>query len=138
MLTNLGSWLMYRVHGKRLPTQRRRFRRGPIRLPHYRAWIRQQECCVCGSTGTVDPAHIGSHGFWQKAADTTCVPLCRKHHDALHAIGRERFEPKYEACFEIIIEVLFTEWSECQARRFGKDVSAVEQKPMETAALDAA
>jgi hypothetical protein len=130
MLTNLRSWLVYQVHGRRLPTRRRKPRRGPIRLPLYRAWIRHQECCVCESTRNVDPAHIGPHGFWQKAPDTNCAPLCRKHHDELHATGRETFELKYEICFEIIIEGLFTEWSERQARRLGKDVAlGVPSKP---------
>jgi hypothetical protein len=86
----------------------------------------------------VDPAHIGPHGFCQKAPDTNCVPLCREHHDELHAIGRKTFEPKYEICFEIIIEGLFTEWSERQARRFGKDTPAIERKPLDPATLDAA
>ena len=85
----------------------------------------------------MDPAHIGPHGYWQKAADTSCVPLCRKHHEELHVIGRKRFELKYEICFAIIIEGLFTEWSERQAWRFGKDVSAVEREPLESAALEA-
>ena len=92
---------------------------------------------MCGSTRNVDPAHIGPHGFGQKAADTSCAPLCRKHHEELHAIGRKRFELKYEICFAIIIEGLFTEWSERQAWRFGKDVSAVEREPLESAALEA-
>jgi hypothetical protein len=137
-MMTLRSWLIYKIHDRRLPTRRRKPRRGPVRLPHYRAWIRQQECCVCGSTGNVDPAHIGPHGYWQKAPDTSCVPLCRKHHEELHGIGRKRFEPKYKICFEIIIEGLFTEWSERQARRFGQDISAVEREPLETATLDAA
>jgi hypothetical protein len=64
--------------------------------------------------------------------------VCRKHHDELHAIGGETFEPKYEICFEIIIEGLFTEWSERETRCLGKDVSAVERKPLESATLDAA
>jgi hypothetical protein len=86
----------------------------------------------------VDAAHIGPHGFGQKAPDTSCVPLCRTHHDEVHVIGRGRFEPKYGICFETIIEGLFTEWSERQARHFAKDVSAVEWKPLETAKWDAA
>jgi hypothetical protein len=137
-MTNLRSWLFYKIHDRRLPIRRRKSRRGPIRLPLYRAWMRQQGCCVCGSTRQVDSAHIGPHGFWQKAPDTSCVPLCRKHHDELHALGRETFEPKHEICFEIIIEGLFTEWSERQARRLGKDVSSVRREPLESATLDAA
>ena len=137
-MLDLRSWLMFEVHGRRMPLRRRKPRHGPIRLPYYRAWIRQQECCVCCTTCYVDAAHIGPHGFWQKAADTSCVPLCRKHHDELHMIGRQRFEPKYGICFEIIIEGLFTEWSERQARRLGQDVSAVAREPLETATLDPA
>ena len=137
-MMTLRSWLLYQIHDRRLPARRRKPRRGPVRLPHYRAWIRQQGCCVCGSTGNVDPAHIGPHGYWQKAPDTSCAPLCQKHHDELHAIGRVRFEPKYEICFEIIIEGLFTEWSERQGRRLGQDVPAVEREPLQTATLEAA
>ena len=137
-MIDLRSWLQYKIHDRHLPTRRRKPRRGPIRLPQYRVWIRQQGCCVCGSTRHVDSAHIGPHGFGQKAPDTNCVPLCRKHHEELHATGRQKFEPKYEICFEIIIEGLFTEWSERQARRFGKEVSSVEREPLETAQLDAA
>jgi hypothetical protein len=86
----------------------------------------------------VDPAHIGPHGYSQKAPEYNCVPLCRKRHDELHAIGRNRFESKCGICFEIIIEGLFTEWSEREARRFGLDVSAVEPKPLQAATSDAA
>jgi hypothetical protein len=66
------------------------------------------------------------------------VPLGRKHHEELHVIGRERFEPKYEICFEVILEGLFTEWSERQGRRLGQDVAAVERERLETATLEAA
>jgi len=50
--------------------------------------------------------------------------LCRQHHDELHVIGRETFEPKHGICFEIIIEGFFTEWSELQAQRFGRKAAA--------------
>jgi hypothetical protein len=56
----------------------------------------------------------------------------------LHRIGPRQFQAKYGIDFDVVIEGLFTEWSERQARRFGKDVSAVERKPLETATLDAA
>jgi hypothetical protein len=36
------------------------------------------------------------------------------------------------------VEGVFTKWSDLQARRFCKDVSAVERKPLETATMDAA
>jgi hypothetical protein len=123
---NLQRWVHYMVHGtraKRAP--RRKPRRGPVRLPHYRAWIRQQGCSVCGTTRWIDPAHIGPHGYSQKAADSNCAPLCRTHHDELHQIGRVNFERKYGISFSIIIESLFTEWLERRNRSKGELVYAL-------------
>ena len=125
---NLGQWLSCTILGTRTPIPRRRFirwrrgtaRRGPARLPHYRAWMREQGCCACGTMHGVDPAHIGPHGYWQKAADTNCVPLCRKHHDELHQVGRLSFETSHTLDFDSIIEGLFTEWSEAQGKRPGR------------------
>ena len=56
----------------------------------------------------------------------------------LHRIGPRKFQDKYRIDFEVIIEGLFTEWSEIQARRSGQDVAAVERKTSEAGALDAA
>jgi hypothetical protein len=47
-------------------------------------------------------------------------------------------QPKDEICFLIIIEGLFTEWSEIQARRFGQNASVAERKLVATATLDRA
>ena len=91
-MQNLHSWLMYQVHGVRLPRRRRKPRRGPDQAEAYRDWIRQQPSCVSESTRDV----------------------------------------------EVIIEGLFTEWSEIQARRFGQNASVAERKLVATATLDRA
>ena len=122
---NLSLWLSYVVWGTKTLSPRRRYlrrgpRRGPARLPHYRAWIRQQGCCACGAMRDIDPAHIGPHGISQKAADTNCVPLCRKDHEELHQVGRLSFETSHGLDFDSIIEGLFTEWSEAQEKRPGR------------------
>jgi hypothetical protein len=67
----------------------------PARDPKYLAWIRTFPCLVCG-IGWTEAAHVGPHGLSQKASDHSTVPLCRRHHragnDALHKLGRRRFE----------------------------------------------
>jgi hypothetical protein len=53
-------------------------------------------------------------------------------------LGSREFRAKWRIAFDVIIEGLFTEWPARQARRFGKDVSAVERKLVATATLDGA
>jgi hypothetical protein len=129
---------MYQVHGVRLPRRRRKPRRGPDQTEAYRACIRQQPSCVSESRRNIEACHTGPHGLGQKSSGYTCIPLTHQEHMELHQIGPRQFQEKYRIDFEVIIEGLFTEWSEIQARRFGKDVPSVEPKPLETAMLDAA
>ena len=137
-MQNLHSWLMYQVHGVRLPRQRRQRRRGPDQAEDYRDWVRQQPSAVSESTRAIEACHTGPHGFWQKSSGYTCIPLTHEEHMELHRIGPQHFQEKYRIDFEVIIEGLFTEWSEIQARRSGQDVAAVERKTSEAGALDAA
>ncbi len=137
-MRNLQSWLMYQVHGVRLPRRRRKPRRGPDPADAYRAWIRQQPSCVSESTRNIEACHTGPHGLGQKSSGYTCIPLTHEEHMELHRIGPRRFQDKYRIDFEVITEGLFTEWSELQARPFGKNISAVERKLVATATLDVA
>jgi hypothetical protein len=100
--------------------------------------VRRQPSAVSGSERGIEACHTGPHGFGQKSSAYTCIPLTHEEHAELHRIGPRKFPAKYGMDFAIVIEGLFTEWPESQARRFGKDVSAVERKPLETVALDAA
>jgi len=53
------------------------------------ARVRLLPCCarhLSGCTGTVEAHHAGPRpGTAMKAPDSTCIPLCRGHHGALHA-----------------------------------------------------
>ena len=137
-MQSLHSWLMYQVHGVRPPRRRREPRRGPDLAEAYRDWIRQQPSAVSESTRNVEACHTGPHGFGQKSSGYTCIPLTHEEHMELQRIGPRKFQEKYRIDFEVIIEGLFTEWSEIQARRSGQDVAAVERKTSEAGALDAA
>jgi hypothetical protein len=89
---------------KRTPVKKRRTkpRRGPMRDPGYRRWLRQGRCLVTWLLGNVcdcdsllsDAAHTQNNGMASKGPDSSCVPLCRKHHREYDA-GRKAFETKY-------------------------------------------
>lgn len=96
---------------KRSPVckKRRKARRGPMREPKYRHWLKTEWCVIirrrdvsmvdaCNNVGCLpylsDPAHTENNGTSSKGPDSSCVPLCRKHHREYDA-GREAFEKKY-------------------------------------------
>jgi hypothetical protein len=60
----------------------------PVRDAEYRRFIKRLPCVACLKTWNVDPAHTGPHGMAQKSSDLTCIPLCRKCHDAFDADPR--------------------------------------------------
>lgn len=52
-------------------------------------WIKHQPCCATGMDprldtgscdGPVEADHAGQRGLSHKADDSTCIPLCRRHH----------------------------------------------------------
>lgn len=60
----------------------------------YLANIRQCCCLICGGDwfGSTDPHHLmrsGEHAAGRRSSDRWAVPLCRIHHNALHADGNE-------------------------------------------------
>ncbi|WP_333780296.1 DUF968 domain-containing protein, partial [Escherichia coli] len=53
----------------------------------YTRWVKTQPCACCGKPAD-DPHHLIGHGqggMSTKAHDLFVLPLCRKHHDELHA-----------------------------------------------------
>lgn len=53
-----------------------------VRDKKYMAWVRQQPCLVRseGCSGPVE-AHHTAHAYYSaKGDDSSCVPLCHKHH----------------------------------------------------------
>jgi hypothetical protein len=92
----LRRWLAREVLGKTLRKPPAKERRGPVRDPAYRTWLRTLACCACGIEGQSECAHTGDHGLSQKAADAQCIPLCAECHTrgplAYHRLGRVAFE----------------------------------------------
>lgn len=88
----------------RTPVKKRRSkpRRGPMRSKAYRDWLTTKTCAVhfigtydCFYAWTLcDPAHTENNGMASKGPDSSCVPLCRKHHREYDA-GRKAFENEY-------------------------------------------
>lgn len=79
---------------KPIPKRRAKPRRGPLRCPAYRAWLRDKFCgCGCGRT-PCHAAHTQNNGTGSKGPDSGCGPLfwrCHREYDA----GRKDFEAKY-------------------------------------------
>ena len=62
----------------------------------YTGWVKSQNCMCCNKPAD-DPHHLichGQGGMGTKAHDLFVIPLCREHHDELHA-GPVAFEAKY-------------------------------------------
>ncbi|WBT59310.1 DUF968 domain-containing protein [Kosakonia oryzendophytica] len=62
----------------------------------YTRWVKAQQCMCCNNPAD-DPHHLighGNGGMGTKAHDLFVIPLCRAHHDELHA-DTVVFEEKY-------------------------------------------
>lgn len=55
---------------------------------------RHSPCVVCGR-GPSDPHHEPPRGRDGRGDDADTVPLCRRHHDERHAIGRRAFDERH-------------------------------------------
>ncbi|MFP2513998.1 DUF968 domain-containing protein [Buttiauxella agrestis] len=73
----------------------------------YTRWVKQQPCMCCNQQAD-DPHHLignGMGGMGTKAHDLFVIPLCRKHHDELHA-DTAAFEAEYGSQIELVIKFL--------------------------------
>lgn len=73
----------------------------------YTRWVKQQPCMCCNKPAD-DPHHLIGHGMGgmgTKAHDIFVIPLCRAHHDELHA-NTAAFEEKYGSQTELQIRFL--------------------------------
>ena len=54
------------------------------RFPDYMLWVKTRPCLMRGvwgsCSGAVEADHAGPRGLSHKAHDSTCIPLCTKHH----------------------------------------------------------
>ncbi|UXE39605.1 DUF968 domain-containing protein [Raoultella ornithinolytica] len=70
-------------------------------------WVKSQPC-VCCNRQADDPHHLIGHGqggMGTKAHDLFVLPLCRAHHDELHA-DTVAFEQKYGSQLELLFRFL--------------------------------
>lgn len=73
----------------------------------YTRWVKAQPCACCGQQAD-DPHHLigyGQGGMGTKAHDLFVIPLCRAHHDELHA-DMKAFEKKYGTQPELLLKTL--------------------------------
>ena len=73
----------------------------------YTRWVKVQPCACCGKQAD-DPHHLTGHGqggMGTKAHDLFVLPLCRTHHDELHA-DTVAFEKKYGTQPEMVLKTL--------------------------------
>ena len=68
------------------------FKTPRIRSRSHMEFVASHRCCVC-QRASVQVHHL-THGYEPKArglkaSDSQTVPMCRQHHDALHARGDE-------------------------------------------------
>ncbi|WLS77235.1 DUF968 domain-containing protein [Erwinia pyri] len=73
----------------------------------YTRWVKSQPCLCCGKQAD-DPHHLigyGLGGMATKAHDLFVIPLCRAHHDEIHADTRT-FESKYGTQPELLLRAL--------------------------------
>lgn len=73
----------------------------------YTRWVKSQPCACCGKQAD-DPHHLigyGQVGMGTKAHDLFVLPLCRTHHNELHA-DTVAFEEKYGSQLELIFRFI--------------------------------
>ncbi|EAA9183840.1 DUF968 domain-containing protein [Salmonella enterica subsp. enterica serovar Alachua] len=73
----------------------------------YTRWVKAQPCVCCNKQAD-DPHHLIGHGqggMGTKAHDLFVIPLCREHHDELHA-DPVAFEAKYGDQLVLVFRVI--------------------------------
>ncbi|CAM3632878.1 TPA: DUF968 domain-containing protein [Klebsiella oxytoca] len=74
---------------------------------NYTSWVKTQQCACCNKPAD-DPHHLIGHGqggMGTKAHDLFVLPLCRAHHEELHA-DTVAFEQKYGSQLELLFRFL--------------------------------
>lgn len=62
----------------------------------YREAVRKLPCCIGERChGDVVAHHIESGGMRIKCDDFKTVPICHKHHDEVHRLGKATFQAEY-------------------------------------------
>lgn len=76
---------MRRLHCDHAPRSRSKYK-SRTRHTAYMLWVKGQPCLIRGvwgrCSGPVEADHAGRRGAGRKAHDSTCIPLCHRHHQA--------------------------------------------------------
>jgi hypothetical protein len=97
--------------------KRRGARRGPWRSVKFRRFIASLPCLICRAPGT-QAAHTEHNGMASKGPDSSCVPLCPRHHDELDGrrqlsiggIGKQDFLRLYQVDLKAAAAAYFRQW----------------------------
>lgn len=89
----------------------------PVKSKKYMQFIREQTCMICMQhKGECDPHHHqkkGEGGMGTKCSDLRCVPLCHRHHNDIHTMGKQSFMRHFgleETNFEHAIQYYNEKW----------------------------
>lgn len=66
----------------------------PVRDNNYLVFVRRHGCAVCNQPADAHHA-LGTRGHSTKPSDYACIPLCRRHHAAVHQYGATYLERMY-------------------------------------------
>lgn len=74
-------------------------------------WIASLPCVAAPLCwGKIDNAHTASGGTGRKADAETIVPLCTRHHNQLHMMGRLSFEKRFDVDLAYEAETIAARW----------------------------
>jgi hypothetical protein len=69
-----------------------------VRTAYTDAVARRFWCCTPGCRGQSDPHHVRGKGAAGQVDEGNVAPLCRTHHEELHAVGRHTFARRHRVC----------------------------------------
>ena len=79
------------------------------RCEPYLDFVRSKGCCICGHPAEAHHA-VGRRGTGVKPSDYGTIPLCRRHHQEVHALGVDSFQKKHDVSFiEVVANLMHYE-----------------------------
>jgi hypothetical protein len=91
----------------------------------YMDWLKTQMCVVGNQVhrratrGNCDPAHTINNGMGSKGPDSSCIPLCRHHHDEMD--GRVSTAITTKAAFAAKYRIDLADVAAFHFRQFNKE-----------------
>lgn len=77
------------------------------------AKVKEMPCVCCGQFGS-DPHHIKSKGSGGGDYLYNLMPLCRKHHTEVHALGLKTMAKRYKRVYLFLVgygwQINFNKW----------------------------